>query len=411
MLVLACSFTAPNSGSLEVQTRMRIICLGARESLWRSLSSSNTTSIGAIFPSNLVGENADSERTCNGSCGGMIHFGLPSQNHSKFSMQTSQCRALVVSNSVRYNDIRTFSHGVTQRKSHLNSFQTVPRILGIRPFFPIRSMGNVSPKKIQSSSTKKRTSSKKAIPAEMDNSPNEILDVDSDDVYDDDELMDDNDAFIDDMLEEEGEGVDDIMLGDGGDGGGVNLGQMEWGEKAFSIAKGVLKEFGSNFLFYAFKVSTEGRVYVRLDKLSDKYGSPSMVEIESFSTIYGRRLEEAGQQRVLPDNLALEVSSPGAERMVEVPNDLLRFKDLPMFVRYAEAASDKSSQGGVAEKDAILELESLELEAGTSIWKVANVRTNREQSGKGRPLTKKQKEWRIQLPFSSLNLVRLYLDI
>lgn len=38
-----------------------------------------------------------------------------------------------------------------------------------------------------------------------------------------------------------------------------------------------------------------------------RYGSPTMVEIESFSNIFGKRIEEAGQDGVLPDNLAMEV--------------------------------------------------------------------------------------------------------
>ena len=61
-----------------------------------------------------------------------------------------------------------------------------------------------------------------------------------------------------------------FQLGDGGDGGGVNLGQTQWGEKALAIAKEVLEEFGSNFSLYAFKVSLRGCVFVRLDKLSDR---------------------------------------------------------------------------------------------------------------------------------------------
>lgn len=228
---------------------------------------------------------------------------------------------------------------------------------------------------------------------------------------DDDELLDGDDAFINDMLDEEGEGVEDIQLGDGGDGGGVNIGQTQWGEKALSIAKGVLEEFGSNFSLYAFKIAFEGRIYVRLDKLSDRYGSPSIVEIESFSSIFGKRLEEAGQDGILPDNLALEVSSPGAERVVEVPDQLLRFKDLPMLVRYVEELGDESTKSGAVVKDAILELASFEIESGKSLWKLANVRANRDQAGKGRGLTKKQKEWRTELPLSSLRLVRLYMDI
>lgn len=279
---------------------------------------------------------------------------------------------------------------------------------------PVRSTRS---RKGQGNSKKSRSNTIKAVQAEMDCSSTEVqgadLDKDEleDEIYDNEESTLEKDPFIDEMLVEEGEGGQDIILGDGGDGGGINLGQTKWGERALALAKDVLQEFGSNFSLYAFKVSPEGYVYVRLDKLSDKFGSPSMVEIESFSTIYGRYLEEAGQKGGVPDNLGLEVSSPGAERVVEVPGGLLRFKDLPMFVRYIEKISDQGSEGSAAEKDAVLELESLQIESGKSVWKLANVRLNRELAGKGRGLNKKQKEWRTEVPLSSLRLVRLYLDM
>ncbi|MCO5601219.1 hypothetical protein L7F22_055338 [Adiantum nelumboides] len=200
-------------------------------------------------------------------------------------------------------------------------------------------------------------------------------------------------------------------LGDGGDGGGVKLSQTAWGEVALSIAKEVLEEFGDNFSLYAFKTSYDHSVYVRLDKHSDRYGSPTMVEIESFSSIYKRRLEEAGLDGTIPDNIALEVSSPGAERVVQVPDQLLRFKDLPMLVRYEEAQENESTKPSPVVKDSILQLATVETELGKSVWKLANVRVNRDQAVKGRGLTRKQKEWRLEVPFSSLRLVRLYMDI
>ncbi|MCO5593599.1 hypothetical protein L7F22_047614 [Adiantum nelumboides] len=204
---------------------------------------------------------------------------------------------------------------------------------------------------------------------------------------------------------------DDLQLGDGGDGGGVKLSQTAWGEVALSIAKEVLEEFGDNFSLYAFKTSYDHSVYVRLDKHSDRYGSPTMVEIESFSSIYNKRLEEAGLDGTIPDNIALEVSSPGAERVVQVPDQLMRFKDLPMLVRYEEAQENESTKTSPVVKDSILQLAAVETELGKSVWKLANVRANRDQAGKGRGLTKKQKEWRLEIPFSSLRLVRLYMDI
>ncbi|KAH7280217.1 hypothetical protein KP509_37G056300 [Ceratopteris richardii] len=136
-----------------------------------------------------------------------------------------------------------------------------------------------------------------------------------------------------------------------------------------------------------------------------------MDEIEKFSSIYGERLEAAGQTGAVPDNIDLEVSSPGAERVVQVPDQLIRFKGLPMFVRYEEVSDNEDRTSYPVVKDSILEFVSLDPELGKSVWKLANVRANREQAGKGRGLTKKQKEWRMELPLSSLRLVRLFMDI
>lgn len=358
------------------------------------------------------------------------------------SLQPSQSAAPFISDSFRRN---AFSRALTDRKNKLNSPSSVTLIVGMQPFSPVRrtegefvsfiplttDMHRFFPLRSYINSNESKASASKTAGSEMNNDVQDLDpvaedieeemqeddDVDwdnkdiEDEMYDDDELIAENDAFGDDILEEEGESIDDIALCDVADGHGVNLSQTKWGEKALVIARGVLDEFGTNFSLYGFKVSLEGRIYVRIDKLSDKYGSPSIVEIESFSTLYGSRLEEAGQQGLLPNNLDLEVSSPGAERVVEVPNELLRFKDLPMFVRYIEDDSVQGSSGQEVQKDAVLELESLEIESGKSIWKVANVRVNREQAGKGRGLTRKQKDLRIQIPLSSLRLVQLHLDI
>jgi len=103
----------------------------------------------------------------------------------------------------------------------------------------------------------------------------------------------------------------------------------------------------------------------------------------------------------------LQVSSPGAERVVQIPQDLERFKELPMYVRYLGTGTGEEAE----EKDGVLELESVDTEGGSSVWKIANVRINRELVGKGRGLNKKQREWRVQMPFESLQLVRLYIDL
>lgn len=94
---------------------------------------------------------------------------------------------------------------------------------------------------------------------------------------------------------------------------------------------------------------------------------------------------------------------------MRIPQDLERFKDLPMYVRYIESAGDSTTE--TPEKDGILELESVDMEVGSAKWKLADVRLNRELAGKGRGLTRKQRDWRVDLPFESIRLVRLYIDL
>lgn len=100
----------------------------------------------------------------------------------------------------------------------------------------------------------------------------------------------------------------------------------------------------------------------------------------------------------------MKVSSPGAERLLKIPDDLLRFKATPMRVSYIE---DVDSRG--SENDGVFMLDHLELESESCIWKLANVRENRDPLSKGRPLTRKQKEWRLKLPYANHKKVFLYL--
>ncbi|XP_073005900.1 uncharacterized protein [Typha latifolia] len=211
------------------------------------------------------------------------------------------------------------------------------------------------------------------------------------------------------MVEWEEEDEDkEPVIGDGGDGGGVVLGDVRWGERALSVAREVLGEhFGDDMALYAFKVSSKGYVYVRLDKLANEYGCPAIEEMESFSNLYKQRLDEIVERGEIPLDLALEVSSPGAERLLKVPEDLDRFKDLPMRVQYLE--EDPSSKQHQL-KDGVLVLESTDTETGHCVWKIADVRENRAAAGKGRPLSRKQKDWRLQVPFEAIKRVMLYLE-
>lgn len=79
-----------------------------------------------------------------------------------------------------------------------------------------------------------------------------------------------------------------------------------------------------------------------------------------------------------------------------------------MYVKYVIEATDTGSS---SEHDGIFRLVSFDTEANSCTWGLADVRVNREKSGKGRPLNKKQKEWRLELPLHCLRLVRFYSDI
>ncbi|XP_073135186.1 uncharacterized protein [Henckelia pumila] len=206
-----------------------------------------------------------------------------------------------------------------------------------------------------------------------------------------------------DLWEEEDEA--EPKVGDGGDGGGVMLENCPWGERVLTIAHSVLEQLGEDMELYAFKTSPRGYIYVRLDKLSHEYGCPGMDEIESFSRDYKKKLDEAGVTGEIPDDLALEVSSPGAERLLKVPDDLSRFRDMPMVVSYVE-----NSDASCPEKSGVYFLDSIEAESGCCIWKLADVKENREPSAKGRPLSRKQKEWRLKQPYHAIKQVTLYVS-
>ena len=79
-----------------------------------------------------------------------------------------------------------------------------------------------------------------------------------------------------------------------------------------------------------------------------------------------------------------------------------------MYVRYVNEMPETLS---TTESDGVLKLVSFDLETKSCTWGIADVRINREKAGKGRPLSKKQREWRLTTPFNSLLLVRFYSGI
>ncbi|KAK1305135.1 hypothetical protein QJS10_CPB11g01861 [Acorus calamus] len=188
------------------------------------------------------------------------------------------------------------------------------------------------------------------------------------------------------------------------------LRNVGWGERALSAAREVLHTHfggdGGDFTIYAFKTSPSGYVYVRLDKLSNSIQDES-VSIEQYSSIMGFSflLEvELGPIYFLLH--LIQVSSPGAERILKVPADLERFKDMPMNVLYLEEKSETK----YSEAQGVFMVDEIETESGHCVWRLANVKENRDALGKGRPLSRKQKDWRLRVPFTLLKRVMLYIE-
>uniref|UniRef100_A0A0E0DEK4 Uncharacterized protein n=1 Tax=Oryza meridionalis TaxID=40149 RepID=A0A0E0DEK4_9ORYZ len=236
---------------------------------------------------------------------------------------------------------------------------------------------------------------------EMEGEDDEEEDVDDEDLLDDD----DDYSFEDDF---ESDDEQDLYVGDGGAGGGISLAGTWWDKEALALAEEVSNSFDGDLKIYAFKTAANLTIRVRIEKMSTRYGSPTIDDIEAFTIAYRAKMDDAESAGRIPQNISLEVSSPGVERVIRIPDDLERFKERAMYVRYTI-----TSHGGAEapqEGDGLFRLVSYDMDLCECIWGIADVKINRQQAGKGRPLSKKQREWRLQTPFESLKLVRVHSD-
>ena len=123
-----------------------------------------------------------------------------------------------------------------------------------------------------------------------------------------------------------------------------------------------------------------------------------MDEIGEFSRDFNEMLESSlGEETA--GSIEIEVSSPGAERSVKVPDDVLRFKALPMTVCSTDAPEPR-----------VFNLQSVLEDGTTTVWAFADVRANRSM-GKGRGLSKKQKDMEFTIPIENIISVNIHLDV
>ena len=199
-------------------------------------------------------------------------------------------------------------------------------------------------------------------------------------------------------------------------GPGVEAGEGEWARTALEAAEAAAGSMqavhGVELALYGFRCAA-GKVEISLDRLDNPYGSPSLDDIGRFTQIFHRRLElTVGEERA--GEVEVEVSSPGAEREVRVPEDLERFAGLPLDVRYRD-----EDEAGPFERTEALRLVALDAAAGTAEWELADVRANNRR----RHSKKKKKERRgergggrkagvaFELALERVVRVNIHLDI
>lgn len=187
----------------------------------------------------------------------------------------------------------------------------------------------------------------------------------------------------------------------------VNTADTDWGETALTLVQRLI-DSQSDLALYSFRaIPAVKRLDVRIDKLSDRYGSPSLDEVGEFAMRLSVEMEAAlGVDAA--GAIEIEVSSPGAERAVRVPEELQRFSDLPMRVKFAYEDGN-GVQTNILEFVELGRKEELGDAEAMVRWKLADVRANR--SGKGRGLNKKQRETIIEIPVSAIRNVNLHVDI
>ena len=107
-----------------------------------------------------------------------------------------------------------------------------------------------------------------------------------------------------------------------------------------SINESVVKTFLQNIVeppLQLFSVSVKSAsghflIEVSLDNTSHPRGSVSIMDCENVSRLLTNSLEESFSN----ENYTLQVSSAGAERELRLPEDLHRFKNIPVKIFYLD---------------------------------------------------------------------------
>jgi len=153
------------------------------------------------------------------------------------------------------------------------------------------------------------------------------------------------------------------------------------------------------------KLYNDYYIQIELDNLNDPFGSVTVDICENFSKDFIQSLDERlASDKIafnLPmdleiDNYTLEVSSAGAEREIQFPNDLERYKELPLKIRFNDSIKEKDQE--IIAKFVSLENDDYVFEEYFTKKQKKNVKT-------------KTKANLIKLKQDNIKKINLYLDI
>jgi ribosome maturation factor RimP len=218
---------------------------------------------------------------------------------------------------------------------------------------------------------------------------------DDDDDDDDEELDEDFDVEEEVTMEE---------FDDDDSGTYIDTAGTSYGDLALKCLQEVLDsaEFKGQYEIFSLKVNeSRRRVLVSIDKVDDKFGSPTLDELTSIVRAHNALLELKG----FPDDVAVETASPGATRNLRLPRELERFSELTMRVTYKGTVENPDATSDITKVVDIDEIDDSEV-----VFKLADVEENRPAK-KGQGMNKKSREWRLRMPLDAVVRANLFIDI
>ncbi len=175
--------------------------------------------------------------------------------------------------------------------------------------------------------------------------------------------------------------------------GSENAGKSILERKAREIALDILTNGMKIYDFSVGYTKNGWKIRVLLDKTSDPRGSVTIEECETYSRLFRMKLDaeisESDQK-----SYSLEVSSAGAEREISFPDDLERFRELPMKVSFLKEGTIRNAV-----------LDYVRQEKETIFWKMAAVKFNKNQG-----IYKKNGNAEIGINITDIQRINLYLD-